>query len=475
MKVIRTRAAVGVLLVLYLLPSRAALAQITWSPPRPLAPDTAAFVRQSWHSVAARDTALWALWYEDRNTGQYLIKASRFSESAGAWLKPESVASDTTQSYFVETAVDADLQPWAVWRSSRFFGPESSYSFLYWSRRQGNSWINPCLITTDTTGAGGYPGVCADPEQGIWAVWAVAKDDSISTFSSYCRTDSWTPPALVDRNLWWFAPFHPVVTASPGGKVRIVWLAWLALNSATWAGDSWENREFIPEARKGYYHSVCSDSAGGTWVMWYDADSGNAIRCARHDGTGWTDMWTLATGNVSCFKGMLCCDAQGRVWAVWVDTGGISTRYFDGVDWSDRSVVAPRAGITIFPRITAGLGRVWVVWEQRESDDRWLLYYSHTQGPGVAGHEPQGSYTVRVSPSVVRAGTAIRLSGLQSGHTVRLLDAAGRSVELPAEKSGTGSQVLGLSTAGLSPGVYFVRVTGHGRPVSYKVLVVRGK
>ena len=228
MKVRGSHALFLALLGLYLLSGRAAQAQITWSPPQPLAPDTAAFVRQSWHSVAARDTALWAVWYEDRNTGQYLIKASRFSESAGAWLEPESVASDTTQNYFAESAVDADLQPWVVWRSGGF-----DCSFLYWSRRQDNSWTNPNLITTDTTGQGGYPGICADPAQGIWAVWAMGRGESVSTFSSYCRTDSWTLPFLVDEDVWWFVPYHPAITAPPGGKISAVWLAGLVLNSAT--------------------------------------------------------------------------------------------------------------------------------------------------------------------------------------------------------------------------------------------------
>jgi len=157
---------------------------------------------------------------------------------------------------------------------------------------------------------------------------------------------------------------------------------------------------------------------------------------------------------------------------MWVSEG-INTRYFDGSSWSDRSVVTPSSRITILPRIAAAQGRVWVVWEQRESDDRWLLYYSYTQGPGVAEQESRRFDAVRVSPSVVRAGTAIRLAGLEPGQKVRILDAAGRVVSQQSCEAQCRS--LDLCTAGLSPGVYFVRITGRGRPVSYKVLVVQGK
>jgi len=463
MKVSRTQAALLALLGLYLLSGRAAQAQITWSPPQPVAPDTAAFVRQSWHSVAARDTALWVLWGEDRGPGQYYLKASRYSEAAGAWLEPELVAADTVWRFDVEAAVDADLNPWAG------FGPS-------WSRKQGDTWISPQPLPYDTVGVNRWLDVCSDPEQGIWAVWVNYNYDEeywFSFFSSYCRTDTWATPILFDEGIMCLAPYVPLITAPPGGEVRVVWLSAYSILSATWSGDSWVNREHVSF---GWYPSVCNDSAGGTWLMWYDGYPGGSIRCARHDGTAWTDTWTLASGErVFCHKGMLCCDDQGRVWAMWLDyPEGICVRYFDGTVWSETSVVAPGYD-TPFPRIVAAQGRVWVTWRERESDDRWLVYYSYTQGPGVAEQESRRFDAVRVSPSVVRAGTAIRLAGLEPGQTAILLDAAGRSVELPAVNAGSSSRTLDLSTAKLSPGVYFVRITGPGRPVSRKVLVVRGK
>ncbi len=464
------------LLASLLLPLPAGADSIGWSTPRQLAPATAACLQQYGPSPAARDPSLWTLWFEEKDTSlsRSTLKASRFSN--GSWSEPESVTSDTADFIFVQTAVDAALNPWAVWSRGRYISPDSGFSFCLWSRRQGDSWTSPELISRDTAGHGGSPSVTSDPVQGIWAIWHKIQDDSVSILSSYCRTDSWAPQAVVARFLWWFVPYVPVITAPSGGKVRSVWTGALPIGigiySATWSGDSWEDHELIPEGSLGYWPSVCSDSVGGTWVTWYDGFSGDSglIRCAHHDGTGWTETWRLATGNVSVYRGMLCCDEQGWIWALWVQPHGtadgpdICVRYFDGDSWSDRSVVATPARMIICPRIAAALGRVWVTWTQCESDDRWLLYYSHTLPAGIAGHERQRLAAVRVSPSVVRAGTAIRLSGLQPGQTVQLLDATGRKVEL---------RTRDLCTSLLSPGVYFVRISGRGQPVSHKVLVVQ--
>jgi hypothetical protein len=463
-----------------LLPSSALPAPIGWSTPRQLAPDTAAFVRQAWHSTDARDTALWTMWFEDRGRGPYSLKASRFSN--GTWSVPESVASDTIGGNFVEATVDAGLKPWAVWSYSRFVNPDSIYSFCLWSNRQSDSWTTPQLISQDTVGSGGNPAVCSDPEQGIWAIWPKRdiEADSVSILSSYCRTDSWSPQVVVARFDWWIVPYVPVLTAPPGGKVRSVWTGALSggigIYSANWSGDSWENHELIPGSSIGYWPSVCSDSVGGTWVTWYDGFSGDSalIRYAHHDGAGWTDAGPLATGDVYVHRGMLCCDEQGWIWALWVqprgasDTADISVRYFDGDSWSDRRVVTACSDMYGYPRITAALGRVWVTWTQEDSAGRELLYYSHTLPAGITEQRQQRLAGVRISPSVVRAGTATRLSGLQPEQTVELLDASGRKVEAASQP-----RHRDLCTSLLPPGVYFVRITGGGQPVSRKFLVVR--
>ncbi|MBM3315216.1 hypothetical protein FJY71_05160 [candidate division WOR-3 bacterium] len=407
----------------------------------------------------SRDTALWTVWVEDRGTGHYFLNASRFS--SGNWLSPESVTSDTADPYFVETAVDADLRPWVSWRNR-------------WSRRQGDTWTTPALISTDTTGWEN-PGVAADPDSGVWAIWARgdARTDSISIHSSYCAADSWTPPSVVAEFPWWSVPYVPVITAPPRSKVRAVWTGapagGIGLYSATWSGDSWEDHGFIPGSWIGYRPSVCSDSVGGTWVTWLDGSGWDTVRYASHDGTGWVDTGLLGSGDgagVFVYRGMLCCDNRGWIWALWVSSSGTSdsldicVRYFDGDSWSDRCVITA-AELNTTPRITAALDMVWVTWAQKESVGRHLLYYSHTLPAGIAGREerPAG---IRVWPSIVRAGTALRVVGLEAGQAVQLLDATGREA---------GSRTSAARTSALAPGVYFVRIAGNGRPTCHKVLV----
>ena len=68
---------------------------------------------------------------------------------------------------------------------------------------------------------------------------------------------------------------------------------------------------------------------------------------------------------------------------------------------------------------------------------------------GVAELELRRLEGVRVVPSVVRRGVAVRLEGLESGFSVQVLDAAGRVVAEPEDGV--------WRTDGVSPGVYFFR------------------
>jgi hypothetical protein len=153
---------------------------------------------------------------------------------------------------------------------------------------------------------------------------------------------------------------------------------------------------------------------------------------------------------------MLCCDEQGWIWALWVqlrgasDTADICVRHFDGDSWSDRSVVTTCARLTIYPKIAAALGRVWVTWTQEESAGRELLYYSHTLPPGIAEQEQQRLAAVQVSPSVVRGVLFLpTASSHRPQATSYLLDVSGRNV---AELHPGVNDVRRLGA-----GVYFVR------------------
>lgn len=406
----------------------------------------------------ARDTCLWTAWVEALGTGSFVIRASRFSD--GAWLEPDSVASEAVDPYFVETAVDACLRPWVVWNNS-------------WSRRQGDSWTTPALINEDTAGWSG-PGLAAGADSGVWAIWNRLDQpgESLSIYSSYCAADSWTPPVLVSTFPWWFVPYLEGITAPPRGKVRAVWTgappSGIGLYSATWSGDSWEDREFVPGSWLGYYPSICSDSAGGTWLTWLDESGWDTVRYAHHDGTGWVDTGALAVGDgsgtVHTHRGTLCCDARGWILAMWTssamagDSSAICVRFFDGDSWSSPSIVATCLLATSL-RTTVARGMVWATWTEGESG---LLYYSHTL-PASVNEQGWRPAAPRGLPTIVRPEQMAGLLAQREGPQT-LLDATGREVGRPEH---------GCSPTTLPPGVYFIRDTGGGALGNRKVLVVR--
>uniref|UniRef100_A0A7C4CC77 T9SS type A sorting domain-containing protein n=1 Tax=candidate division WOR-3 bacterium TaxID=2052148 RepID=A0A7C4CC77_UNCW3 len=445
---------------LALFPARAD--PIRWSEPRLLAPDTVAFLRQYSQAIAARDTVLWTVWAENRGNGQHVLWASRFNN--GSWLEPESVAGEPDYIESVKAAVDAELNPWVAWDDCK------------WSRRQGGSWSPPEHIAKDSSIWGAVSDLTASAEHGVWALWSGVDPDAESVFiyTSRYYAGSWTEPCLVAKFDWYLLMYGEGLTAPPGGPVRSVWTGWLetgfGIYSSTWGGDSWVNREMIPESWLGGPLAVCSDSVGGTWVTWLQGWMGDSlyVLCARHDRTAWTDTWRLTAGlAVHVYQGMLCCDDHGRIWALWgdrryalPDTVDICVRYFDGDTWSGRVVVTTCPRMEAAPQAAAALGKVWVVWTARESQDRWLLYYSHTLPSGVA--EERSPKPAAVSPLRVFPSPARYWVWLEGADKAALFTPDGRrAASLTRGRNDIRS---------LPRGVYLVRAADADSPVSKVVL-----
>jgi hypothetical protein len=343
-----------------------------------------------------------------------------------------------------EVAVDAELRPWVAWGT-------------HWSRRQGDSWTTPALIVADVSLQGQVSSLVADPVQGVWAVWSrtdiVGEDRWMSVWSSHTEHDTWTRPALVERRPWvimW--PQQPVLTAAPGVGARAVWLRldWHPY-TATSDGDSWVGHERVPIPGTYDYFSACSDSAGGYWVTamvpYGEAES---TYCARHDSVNWAGLWTL--GPYSVTRGMLCCDEQGRVWALLYsfEHSHLYVRYFDGDSWSDHYQV-PGAVLEVDPpRIVAAQGQVWVTWVQQKAHGPWLLYYCHTLPAGIAGDDAPPVGRVGNLPTLIRGLLVLPPAPGGGPETAGvLLDVTGRRVMAlgPGEND----------VRHLAPGVYFFR------------------
>jgi hypothetical protein len=412
--------------------------------------------------MCSRDTTLWILWVEG-GTGSSTVRASRFSGEG--WTEPEVVATDTVNMYEVSAAVDGDGIPWAAWFTYHR-GPDSTEYGQYWTRRLGGSWTDPLPLWNDTATWGGTPNLCAGAGQEMWAIWTGGRGYPQYMFVTHWDGREWKAPAVLDSNsiLW---PFTGVVTAPPNGPVRAVW-AGGGPSTSTWTGDSWTRSEYIPDIY-GDHPSVCSDSAGGTWVSCVDWQIEDTVCWAYHDGNHWSRSGVLGSG-VTLDGRALCCDDRGGVWATWVrrplpgdSLNAIQAAHTEGDSWSEPSILqlceSPSA-----PQITAARGRIWVSWTVRDSADRTLLYYSSTPSVGVQESNPRRTRETLALPSIVKRGATVRLTGLQPGTSIEILDASGRLLRKVQSDI--------IRTEGLNTGVHFVRLSSGKAAVLRKLLVV---
>jgi hypothetical protein len=95
----------------------------------------------------------------------------------------------------------------------------------------------------------------------------------------------------------------------------------------------------------------------------------------------------------------------------------------------------------------------------------WSMVIREYSPGGIAEHEAEKLRAVVVSPSVLRPGARLHLSGLLPGAQVELLDISGRVCS-----SSDLSFVLGTSP--LRPGAYFIRISAGRASTTRKLLVV---
>jgi hypothetical protein len=93
------------------------------------------------------------------------------------------------------------------------------------------------------------------------------------------------------------------------------------------------------------------------------------------------------------------------------------------------------------------------------------VIYAYGDSSGVAERGAERLRGVAVTPSVLRPGARLNLSGLPPGAKVELLDVSGRGRACP-------DLTLGIGDLSLRPGAYFVRITSGSQSTVRKVLVV---
>jgi len=162
-----------------------------WTPPEPVAPETAATCYQLDSSMAGTDTVLWCGWCEARQPGPGPCCLRMSRHNGGVWLPPESLGvRDSLYAPEPAIAIDKQSVPWIVWDEVVRY-PDSAY--CAYARRDGDTWTHPAMIAKDTSAWGYDPGLAARPEYGVVAVWVKATHAyEACLFVAHGTADSWT-------------------------------------------------------------------------------------------------------------------------------------------------------------------------------------------------------------------------------------------------------------------------------------------
>jgi hypothetical protein len=305
-------------------------------------------------------------------------------------------------------------------------------------------------------------------------------------FVSETVADSWTTPQVVDSFPNYELGYSTAVAVLNDSQVMAAWNCcydgWnIDVFSSVRTRDTWSEPVPIvaPEPSVDGNPYLCVSPSGCVRAVWQKELD---VYTARYDGTNWVEPLMLADAASSAGY---CTDELGRIWVVYDAYVGSSTyqttvRYFDGQNWSDTSVVVVN-DLGGGARIAVAHGRVWVVWLNRISHQKCLLYYSSANASGISETDVRftgSSRVLRAAPNPFHRSTRITLTG-GKWLSVSLCDAAGRRIRTltdglaepgerefywapPREADGTGQ------------GVFFVRgTTEDGKTQTLKLIRVR--
>ncbi|MEO0086278.1 MAG: sialidase family protein, partial [candidate division WOR-3 bacterium] len=428
---------VGMLLALILL-AGAPAGTLQWAAPVLVVSDT---VFASRPALAGRDSTLWAVWWQDTGT----VAAQH---DGNVWHPLEFVQSGGPAG--VAFTLDDEHAPWIAYGRS-----EAREVQCVFTRRSADTWTRPAVFFRDTTIMTPTPALAPHPQRGVQAAW-VNFSDPACLLTARGTSDSWTAPQVVNSFPGYLFHHHKDIARLRDGRLLVAWYCFPEsggrnLYTSFGSGDSWSRPVHVvfPSPQYGVTSTlVWMDASGVARIAWQALDTEtmqDKLYSARFDGTQWVEPVLLDSGG--SFVG--CTDTAGWGWILYVRPNGQSVvRYHDGSNWTAPMPGPPdslsSAGIGV------AHGRIWVLWLKPVSETRALLYCSSAGHPLAVMDPPalpqQPSLPV-ASPSVIRAGTSLHLTGLRPGQNVQLLDAAGRKLNPQAEV---------LSTSSLPPGVYFL-------------------
>jgi len=377
-------------------------------------------------AVAAADTMVHVVWWDERNGLNSEIYYKRSTDGGATWGEDTRLTDDAAKSHYPSIAVAHDTVH-VVWWDERT-------GWDIWYKRStdaGATWSEDVPLTA-TPGLSMWPSVAAS-EGSVHVVWFDDRDGNQEIY--YKRSTDGGATWGEDTRLTTadFYSEYPVVAASG----QFVYAAWsdnrdgnyeAYIKRSTDGGATWEADVRMTNADRG--STAMSLAANGSRVHLFWADNREWYwpeifhRCSDDNGLTWNTEERLT------FDDQLSDRPTGCAWDSTV-----------AVLWED------------------GRGGVWDIWFKRDTMDLTGLAQAGSVAPA----------SCRVEPNPVAGGFAtLRCAGATAASFyVTIHDAAGRVVSSSRVSDGR------LDLRDLAGGVYFLDVTSGSRTAVVRLVVQR--
>lgn len=253
-------------------------------------------------------------------------------------------------------------------------------------------------------------------------------------------------------------------------------------------GDTWFPRNVVPYglSGKGMGDGSCLVNASGTFYAL--KGSYNELYAYYPNGDSWVAKKSLPLVGFSGRKkkakdgSALCYDSDHK--CIYAAKGGCDEfwAYYPGADtWIQQQSIPLAPSYRYFKSggaLAYGYGYAWAFkgnktvefWTYDPGSDRMRAQPPGTVNPQVAGIEPEAdNWSLSVTPNPAQGIARIVLPALGAQARLLVYDAAGRLVrELAASPE---ERVLTFDRAGLSAGVYLLRLEAGGRSLVRKLVI----
>jgi hypothetical protein len=451
----------------------ATVARCQWEPGVRLTSDpNSSFTAFNYKAIAASDTVLHAVWYDDRE-GNFEVYHQRSTDEGLSWEPATRLTTNGGTSWFASVAASG-AEVHVIWMDDR----EGNFEIYYDRSTDGGvSWSGNTRLTNDTA-ISQFPSiVVAGPE--VHVIWQDARDGNTEIY--YKRSldggDSWGADTRLTNDA--AASMFASVSAS-GPIVNVLWEEYRDGNAEVYdkrspdGGLSWSGDIRLTSDAAESFSPLAWMEGENVHVVWYDVRDGNAEIYYKHSadgGASWGDDTRLTDNGSGSYHPSVSASGL-NVHLVWYDErDGNREIYYKpstdgGANWGADTRLTTNNSESSHPSVAASGQGVHVLW-QDVRDGNWEIYYERNMTGNPLGMVDGASDVL--SPLNIYPDPSDGTMWIPDGHgEVRVFDSTGREVPyrwmLP---NGAARQLIIPS-----PGVYVVRV-GSGTMVRHQRVLVR--